>query len=349
MEEGRGGEPRPLPDDLAVLPAAARAPVLERLAVVAPDGVLDEAVALDPAALLPAPELPPDLRREPVEQVEERRGVAAHERAREAEGLAAGVGEDAGGDALGGAAALVLVDLVTHQQVEEAPQVVLHVVGERVALRPRVVRLPEGRAALVAAPLPAGEVLQGQGQPVLVDDRGEAVRAAGHAERLQRLLVPDEPAVHRRPALDDGGQPAVGELRPLPRHDHEERPRSVGEAQALQVGDGGDDDGAGVGHGLLDLALPLAREVRRAEDEHPAEAGHVGGGGRDEGLARAHLAHDGRAAVGVEGEGGGADGVRLRPSGERSRAGGSARSPRAGSGADRTPPPAGRWRRGRCR
>ena len=33
--------------------AAAHPPVLERLAVVTPDGVLDEAVALDPAALLP--------------------------------------------------------------------------------------------------------------------------------------------------------------------------------------------------------------------------------------------------------------------------------------------------------
>ena len=87
----------------------------------------------------------------------------------------------------------------------------------------------------------------------------------------------------------------------------------MGEAQPLQVGDGGDDDGAGVGDRLFHLALPLAREVRWAEYEHPAEAGHVGGGGRDEGLARAHLAHDGRAAVDVEGEGGGADGVRLRP------------------------------------
>ena len=200
-----------------------------------------------------------------------------------------------------------------HQQVEEAPQAVLHVVGEGVALRPRVVRLPESGAALVARALPAGEVLQGQGQPVLVDDRDEAVRAAGDAEGLQGFLVPDEPAVHGRPALDDGGQPAVGELRPLPGHDHEERSRPVGEAQALQVGDGGDDDGAGVGDGVLDLALPLAREVRWAEDEDPAEAGHVGGGGRDEGLARAHLAHHGRAAVGVEGEGGGADGVGLRP------------------------------------
>ena len=46
-----------------------------------------------------------------------------------AERLAAGVGEDAGGDALGRASALVLVRLVADEQVEEAPQVVLHVVG----------------------------------------------------------------------------------------------------------------------------------------------------------------------------------------------------------------------------
>ena len=87
----------------------------------------------------------------------------------------------------------------------------------------------------------------------------------------------------------------------------------MGETQALQVGDGGNDDGVRLGHGVLDLALPLAGEVRRAEDEHPPEAGHVGGGGRDEGLARAHLAHDGRAAVDIERERRAADGVGLRP------------------------------------
>ena len=58
--------------------------------------MLDKAVALDPAALLGVPELGADLRAETVEEVEERRGVAAHERAREAERLAAGVGEDTG-------------------------------------------------------------------------------------------------------------------------------------------------------------------------------------------------------------------------------------------------------------
>ncbi len=315
MEERCGGEPRALPDDLAVLPPAARAAVLEGLAVVAPDGVLDEAVALDPAALLAAPELPPDLRREPVEQVEERGGIPSHQGAAEGERLAAGVGEDAGGDALGGAPSLVFMRLVADEQVEKAPQVVLHVVGEGVALRPRGVRLPEGGAALVAGALPAPKIPQGQRQPVLVDDRLEAVRAAGHAEGLQRLLVPDEPAVRGRPALDDGRQPAVRELGALPGHDREERPRSVGEAQALEVGDGGDDGGAGVGHRLLDLPLPLAGEVGRAEDEDAAEAGQVGGRSGDEGLSSAHLADDGGAAVLLEGEGRAADSVRLRPQG----------------------------------
>ena len=39
------------------------------------DGVLDEAVALDPAALLGASELGPDLGCEPAAEVEERRWV----------------------------------------------------------------------------------------------------------------------------------------------------------------------------------------------------------------------------------------------------------------------------------
>ena len=198
-----GASPGRSPDDLAVLPPAARAPVLERLAVVAPDGVLDEAVALDPAALFPASELLPDLRREPGEQVEERRGVPADERAGEAERLPAGVDEDAGGDALGGPSSFVLVRLVADEQVEEGPQAVLDVVREGVALRPRVVRLPERGAAVVAGALAAGEVLQGQRQAVLVDDRGEAVRAAGHPERLPasprpgRAFRPPSPSARR--------------------------------------------------------------------------------------------------------------------------------------------------------
>ena len=85
------------------------------------DAVLDEAVPVDPAAFLGAPELRPDLRAEPVEQVEERRAVAAHEGAAETEGLAAGVGEDAGGDALCGASALVLVHLVADEAGRRSP------------------------------------------------------------------------------------------------------------------------------------------------------------------------------------------------------------------------------------
>ncbi len=244
--------------------------------------------------------------------MEERRGVAAHERAREAERLAAGVGEHAGGDALGGAAALVLVDLVTDQQVEEALQAVLHVVGERVALGTGAVGLPERGAALRAPALAAREVTAEQGHAVLVHDLRVAVGAARHPEGLARLLVVDEPPGGRRPALHDGRLPAIRELGALPRHDHEERAGPRGRAQPLQVGDRGDDDGAGTGHRLLDLALPLAREVRRAEHEHPLEAGHVGRRGGDEGLARAHLPDDGGAALRLERERRAADGVGLR-------------------------------------
>ena len=97
MEERRAGETRPLPHDLAITPPTAEASVLDGVAAVgAAHGVFDEAVAFDPAMLLRPPELRPDRRAEPVGQVEERRGVAAHERAGQGEGGAAGVGEDAG-------------------------------------------------------------------------------------------------------------------------------------------------------------------------------------------------------------------------------------------------------------
>ena len=66
---------------------------------------------------------------------------------RQAEGLAADVGEDSGGDALGASAPLIFMDLIPDQQVEEALHVVLHVVGQRVAGGAGLVGLPEGRAA----------------------------------------------------------------------------------------------------------------------------------------------------------------------------------------------------------
>ena len=115
-------------------------------------------------------------------------------------------------------------------------------------------------------------VLLRQRQAVPVDDRAEAVRAAGNAERLQGFLVPDEPAVHRRPALDDGGQPAVGELCPFAGHDHEKRSRSVGEAQAFEVGDGGDDNRTGRirAQGAL---LPLPN-VQPRNEESPLRPAH---------------------------------------------------------------------------
>ena len=77
--------------------------------------------------------------------------------------LAADVGEDAGGDALGRATPLVLVDLIPDQQVEEAPHPVLHVVGQRVAGGAGLVGLPEGGAAVGAGVLPAVQVGVRQG------------------------------------------------------------------------------------------------------------------------------------------------------------------------------------------
>ena len=117
-----------------------------------------------------------------MEQVEERRGVVAHQRATQAERLAASVGEHAGGDALGGAAALVLVHLVADQQVEEALEAVLHVVRQRVAFRSRAVGLPERGAALAATALAACEFAAEQRHAVRVDDLRVAVGAARHPE-----------------------------------------------------------------------------------------------------------------------------------------------------------------------
>ena len=51
--------------------------------------------------------------------------------------------------------------------------------------------------------------------------------------------------------------------------------------------------------------------MRRAEYENPPEAGGVGGGGADEGLARTHFADNGGAPVGLEGESSSPDGVGL--------------------------------------
>ena len=73
---------RPLPHHLTVLAAAAVASVLNGVVVGLADAVLLEAVPLNPAVLVGATELRPDLRREPIEQVEERACVAAHDGAR---------------------------------------------------------------------------------------------------------------------------------------------------------------------------------------------------------------------------------------------------------------------------
>jgi len=75
VEERGGRQAGSLPDQGAVAPATARAPVLQRVVVGSADDALDEAVAFDPARLLRAPKRRPDLRTEPIEQVEERGGV----------------------------------------------------------------------------------------------------------------------------------------------------------------------------------------------------------------------------------------------------------------------------------
>ena len=169
-------------------------------------------------------------------------------------------------------------DLVAHEQVEEAPHPVLHIVGEGVAPGAGPVGLPQGRAAQVAAAPLAGELLRRQGHSVLVHHLSMADGAAGDPEGLPRLLVPHQPAAHGGPPLYDGGHPAVGQLGLLTTHHREEGAGADGEAQPLQVGDGLDDGGADAGHRLLDLPLPLGDQVGRADDQNPLEARHVGGG-----------------------------------------------------------------------
>ena len=52
VEERGGGEARPLFNNLSVLAASAVAPILDRVAVVLPNGVLNETVPVDPPSLL---------------------------------------------------------------------------------------------------------------------------------------------------------------------------------------------------------------------------------------------------------------------------------------------------------
>ena len=275
VEQRGGNEARPLPGHLAEAAAAAVAPVLHRVVVGLADGDLLEAVPLYPAVLVRPPELRPDFRREPVEQVEDGRGVAAEERARKAERLAADVGEDARGDALGAPSPLELMDLVADQQVEEALHPVLDVVGQRIAGRAGPVGLPQRGVAVCAGVLAAVQVRERQRHTVLVDDLRRAVRAAGDPEGLPRLLLPQEPSLRDGPPLYHGGHPAVGQLGFLTAHHREEGAGADGEAEPLQVGDGLDDRGADAGHRHLHLPFPLGDQVGRADDEHPLESRHV--------------------------------------------------------------------------
>ena len=146
VEQGRWHESWPLPGHLAVLAAPAASAVLHRVVVGLADGVLLEAVALYPAMLVRPLELRPDLRREAVEQVEQCTCIPSHHGAGKTEGLAAGVGEDTGGDSLGGASPLELVALVEDAEVEEPIHPVLDVIGQWVALGAGLAGLPEGES-----------------------------------------------------------------------------------------------------------------------------------------------------------------------------------------------------------
>ena len=321
VEQSRRHQAGLFPHRLAEALAPAGAPVLVGVVLRVAAGLLQEAVALDPAALLGVGEVVAQLRREPVEEVEESAGIASHQSPGQAEGLADDVGQHPGGDALGGTAPLVLVNLVPNQQVEEAPHPVLHVVGQGIAPGAGAVGLPQGIAAAGAVALAAAQFAVGQGNAVLVRHLAVAGGAAGHLEGLPGLVVPHQAGAFRGPPLDDGGLPAVGQLGPLPAHHREQGAGAGGEAQPLQVGDGGDDGGPGQGDRLLHLPLPLLGQVGRAQYEHPPEAGGVGGGGADEGLAGAHFADHGGAPVGLQGEGRAPDGVGLRPQGSAEQLG----------------------------
>ena len=78
VEQRRGHQPRLLPDHLTVAAPPAVAPVLQGVVVGLADGDLLEAVPLYPAVLVGAPEVRPYLRREPVEEVEQRARIPAH-------------------------------------------------------------------------------------------------------------------------------------------------------------------------------------------------------------------------------------------------------------------------------
>ena len=312
VEQGGRRQAGAFADHRAIAAPPAVPPIFQGLVGRPADAVLDEAVAGDPAGLFVVPELRPQGRREPVEQVEEGAGIAAGQRASEGQGGAAGVGQNTGGNPLRGAAALVLVDLVGDQQVEPARHTLLDVVGERIAAGAGAVGLPEGGPTVVAGTLAPRQLCVRQRHAVGVHHLRSTDRAARHTERFPRGLVPQQLPVAGGPTLDDGGLPAVGELGALAGEDGEQRAGAAGLAQAFQGGDGRDDGGAGGGDGRFDLALPLAGQVRWDEHQYPLKAGEVGGGGGDEGLAGAHLPDDGGTALGGERVGGAADGGFLR-------------------------------------
>ena len=103
-------------------------------------------------------------------------GVAAHEGAGEGEGLVADVGQDTGGDPLGGSTGLVFVDFVGDQEFPVMGHPVLDVIGKGVPFGTLWVGGPEASAAIVALVSPAAEVFLGEGGAVAVFEVGPAIR-----------------------------------------------------------------------------------------------------------------------------------------------------------------------------
>ena len=214
----------------------------------------------------------------------------------------------AGGDALGRAPALVFMDLVTDQQVEEALHPVLDVVGQRVAgLGPDSVRLPQwGRRSRSQVCFLRFRSASVRGTPSLSTicavQSGQQGTRNGSPVSSSRNSLPLDTA-HRS---YHGGHPPVGQLGASHGDITAKRgPEPTEMTQPLQVGDGLDDDGAGAkGTVMLHLPLPLLGTRWGGQSTRMRlEARHVRRRGGDEGLAGAHLADDGGAPVGFEGRG----------------------------------------------
>ena len=265
-----------------------------------------------------------------------------------------------GGDALGRPSPLVLVDLVADEQVEEALHPVLHVVGQRVALLgPEPCRPATGESRSRRRSASCGSRSASvSGTPLLVHDlvRVACPGSRGRLKGLARLLVPQQPAAEaviarRCPSL--GSAAGFHRYESLARsllmttkrgsgvHPVERRicSKSVMEVTMAAA--------RASRHRLLHLAPPLP--APGAADRAPGSFGspaRYAAAAAMKVLPGAHLP-DRRWCPGGPARERAAPRTAsaCAPRGERSSWGSRCRSPRAGRGAGRTPPPAGRWPR----